>query len=77
MKYPLNLEAGDTVRLKKKHPCGSSEWRVLRTGVDIRIECLGCKRTVLIERSILERKIKEVFKCGIGNADCGIENEER
>ena len=62
MKYPIDMEAGDIVRLKKKHPCGSNEWRIIRTGVDIRIECLGCHRSVLMERATLEKKIKQVIK---------------
>jgi hypothetical protein len=62
LKYPIDIEAGDLVRLKKKHPCGSNEWRIVRTGVDIRIECLGCGRSMLMERSLLERKIQKVIK---------------
>lgn len=27
---PIHYEIGDIVRLKKQHPCGSSEWEVLR-----------------------------------------------
>jgi hypothetical protein len=56
------MEAGDIVRLKKKHPCGSDEWQVVRTGVDIRIQCLGCHRSVLVPRAALENKIKEIVK---------------
>jgi hypothetical protein len=62
VKYPLDIEAGDTVRLKKKHPCGSNEWRVRRTGVDIRITCLGCQRSMLVPRAALERKIIKIIK---------------
>ena len=35
-------EVGDVVRLKKQHPCGSSEWEILRVGADFRLKCLGC-----------------------------------
>ena len=28
-------EVGDVVRLKKQHPCGSSEWEILRVGADL------------------------------------------
>ena len=48
---------GDVVRLKKKHPCGSYEWLVVRLGADIGIKCLKCQRVVLIKRSVLERRI--------------------
>ena len=28
-----HYEVGDIVKLKKPHPCGSSEWEILRVGV--------------------------------------------
>ena len=28
----FDYEVGDIVRLKKQHPCGSSEWEILRVG---------------------------------------------
>ncbi|MEJ2740209.1 MAG: DUF951 domain-containing protein [Dehalococcoidia bacterium] len=53
----MDLELNDIVRLKKKHPCGGSEWRVLRTGADIRIRCTTCQRVVMLPRAELERRI--------------------
>ena len=32
---------GDIVRMKKPHPCGSSEWEILRVGMDFRLKCQG------------------------------------
>ncbi len=58
------LKLGDTVRLKKPHPCGSYEWEIIRVGADIRIKCLKCKHTVLVERTVLERRIKAVIPAG-------------
>ena len=54
----MQIRLGDIVRLKKKHPCGSYEWRVIRIGADIGIKCQKCRRYVLLERSFLERRIK-------------------
>ncbi len=54
------LAMGDVVRLRKKHPCGSVEWEVVRLGADIGLKCLGCGRRVLMERSDLERRVKAV-----------------
>jgi len=51
------LKLGDVVRLKKKHPCGSYEWQVVRLGADIGIKCLKCQRRVLLDRSVFERRI--------------------
>ena len=54
----MDIELGDVVRLRKKHPCGNDEWEVVRLGADVRIKCLGCQRQVLLERSVFERRVK-------------------
>ena len=60
----LEIKLGDIVRLKKRHPCGSYEWEVVRLGADIGIKCLKCQRRVLLERVILERRIKQFVSRG-------------
>ena len=57
----LELRSGDVLRLKKTHPCGSNLWEVIRLGADIGIRCQGCARRVMLQRSYLERRIKEVL----------------
>ena len=56
------FEVGDIVKMKKKHPCGSFEWEIVRVGVDFRIKCLGCGHTVMVDRKLVEKKTKEVKK---------------
>jgi len=56
----MDIKLGDVVRLRKKHPCGSYEWQVVRLGADIGIKCLRCQRQVLLERSVFERRVKAV-----------------
>jgi len=56
----LEIKLGDIVRLKKKHPCGSYEWQVVRIGADIGIKCLQCQRKVLLERTVFERRVKTI-----------------
>jgi hypothetical protein len=56
----LEIKLGDIVRLKKKHPCGSYDWEIVRLGADIGLKCLGCNRKVMLERRILERRTKTV-----------------
>ena len=46
--------------MKKKHPCSSNKFRVLRCGTDIRIKCLGCDRELTVEREKLDKMIKTV-----------------
>jgi hypothetical protein len=53
----LELFLGDVVRLRRAHPCGSSEWLVDRLGADIGLRCEGCGRHVLLERRLLERRL--------------------
>jgi len=56
----LELKLGDVLRLKKTHPCGSNLWEVARLGADIGMRCQRCQRYVLIQRSYLERRVREV-----------------
>ena len=53
---------GDIVRLKKTHPCGSTEWEITRVGMDFRIKCLGCTHQVLIPRPKFEKSVKAIVK---------------
>jgi hypothetical protein len=58
---PMNLRVGDVVRLRKKHPCGGSEWKIVRIGADIGLRCLTCGRRVLVARAKIEKRIKSVL----------------
>jgi len=55
----LEIKPGDIVRLRKAHPCGSDEWKVVRVGADIGLKCLKCQRRVLLERGVFQRRVKE------------------
>ncbi len=60
----MEIKLGDVVHLKKKHPCGSYEWQVVRLGADIGIRCLKCQRRVLLKRSVFEHRVKEFISRG-------------
>jgi hypothetical protein len=60
----MEINPGDVVRLKKKHPCGGYDWRVDRVGADIGIVCLKCQHRVLLERAVFERRVKEYISRG-------------
>lgn len=68
MRY-ADLGLNDRVRLRKPHPCGSTDWRVVRLGADIGLKCEGCGRRVLLPRSEVERRIKQILSRGGANAD--------
>jgi hypothetical protein len=63
MKY-ADLALGERVRLRKPHPCGSTDWVVVRLGADIGLKCEGCGRRVLLPRSEAERRIKTILSRG-------------
>ena len=45
------FDLGDIVQMKKPHPCGSDRWKIIRTGADVKIKCLGCGRIVMLSRA--------------------------
>ena len=61
---PLELFLDDVVQLRKPHPCGSTEWRVVRLGADLGLKCLGCGRRVLLPRRTLEKRLKQFVSRG-------------
>ena len=60
----MEIRLDDVVRLKKKHPCGGYEWRVVRLGADIGIRCLKCQHRVLVNRSTFERRVMSFISRG-------------
>lgn len=56
----MDIQIGDIIKLKKQHPCGSKEWKVLRVGMDFRLECLGCSHQIMIPRKQAEKNIRGV-----------------
>lgn len=57
----IKLFPGMTVELKKPHPCGKREFKLLRIGSICRVVCLGCGRDMDIDRLKLEKAIKKTF----------------
>jgi len=54
------IKLDDIVRLRKTHPCGSTDWKVVRLGADIGLVCLGCGRRILLERRQLAKRMKKL-----------------
>jgi hypothetical protein len=61
---PLELFIDDVVQLRKGHPCGNDQWRVIRLGADIGLRCLGCDRKILLPRRELEKRLKRFVSRG-------------
>lgn len=56
----MEYKVGDIVKLKKPHPCGSTEWEILRVGADFRLKCLGCQHQVMVARKLVEKNTKGI-----------------
>ena len=48
--------------MKKTHPCGNNLFEIIRTGVDIKIKCIKCGRTIMLSRVDFNKKIKKVLE---------------
>lgn len=62
MKITTDYRIDDILEFKKNHPCGSNQWKVVRTGVDMKLECMGCRRIILIPRVDLNKKVKRIIR---------------
>ena len=65
----LVYEVGDIVQLKKSHPCGSREWKILRVGADFKLKCLGCGHEIMVKRSLVEKNTV-FFKNNVSGENC-------
>ncbi len=54
----MNFNVGDIVKTKKKHPCGSDEWEIIRVGADYKIKCIGCSHVVMLSSTKLKKTVK-------------------
>lgn len=64
MSAPIEYRMADIVRMRKPHPCGGSDWQIVRLGGDIRVECLTCRHRVLLPRRELEKRVKRILSRG-------------
>lgn len=55
-----SYKLGSKVIMKKPHPCKTNLWEVTRVGVDVKLKCFNCGRTVMLDRLEFERKLKKV-----------------
>lgn len=50
---------GTVLTLKKPHPCGSKDWKVLRPGWEYRLQCMGCGHIMLMQREQLLKLVRK------------------
>ncbi|MBO5260897.1 MAG: DUF951 domain-containing protein [Coprococcus sp.] len=52
------FNVGQTIKLKKPHPCGVNSWEILRVGMDFRLKCCGCDHQVMLTRKDVEKNFR-------------------
>jgi hypothetical protein len=57
-----NYKLGSKVIMKKDHPCKTNLFEIVRVGVDIKIKCINCGRTIMLPRVEFNKKIKKVVE---------------
>ena len=57
-----NYKLGSKVIMKKDHPCKTNLFEIIRVGVDIKIKCINCGRTIMLPRVEFNKKIKKVVE---------------
>ena len=62
----MDVRAGDILKMKKNHPCGSNEFYVIRAGMDFRLKCLKCSHEFMIPRNKIEKNIRQIIRDGEG-----------
>ena len=62
----MEFQIGDVIKMKKPHPCGSSEWEILRVGMDFRLKCMGCGRQVMVSRKLVVKNFRGFVKKACG-----------
>lgn len=55
----MEYNLGDIVQMKKPHPCGENRWEIIRTGMDVKIKCLGCGHIVMLPHATFMKKLKK------------------
>ncbi len=58
----MDVRINDKLIMKKPHPCGNSEFEVLRVGMDFRIRCTKCMHEVMVPRKKVEKNIKKIIR---------------
>ena len=60
----MDIKVGDTLVMKKNHPCGENRFSVLRIGMDFKLKCQKCGHEIMIPRSKAEKGVKRVESIG-------------
>ena len=51
-------ELNEILTLKKTHPCGGREWKIVRMGADVKLQCVTCEKYVNLTHDALRKSVK-------------------
>lgn len=57
-----HVKVDSLIEFKKVHPCGGKVWKVLRIGIDFKLECITCNRIIMISRLDVSKRIKKIIE---------------
>ena len=57
----MDIKLNDILVMKKAHPCGDKQWKVLRVGADFRLKCLGCGHEIMVPRLKAEKNVRTII----------------
>lgn len=58
--YTNDYKENDILEFKKQHPCGGKQWKVIKYGVECKLECLTCKRVIILSRVDINKRLKKI-----------------
>ena len=58
----MDVQVGDTLEMKKQHPCGCNLFEVTRVGMDFKIKCKKCGHLIMAPRLKVEKNIKRIIR---------------
>ena len=61
------INVGDIIEMKKPHPCGGKDFKIMRVGADVKICCCQCGRALTLDRLKVEKMIKKFVSRGAEN----------
>lgn len=56
----MELQLGDVLTMKKRHPCGDNKWLLLGVGMDLKMRCVRCGHEITLPRVKAEKTIRSI-----------------
>lgn len=54
----MRYKENQTLTFKKNHACGNNNWRVIKGGAIIKLECMQCLRQISLLPSEIDKRKK-------------------